>query len=316
MQIAGNTLDVELIEFDLKYRKDGGDPRRIFQSMVKLIDATETTGKLFLKGVDPALTFQLGVQETRAGSLITKVFGMVTGKDGKRLPKEQEAVLTKGIAEANKEVMRAQQKLDNSGHADEKDVAEKIAVLQKESATAYSHVSGKSVPIFIEKPVSEKQMRSVMASLATGAFMLDTKDSVGITIGAESFGLNQSLKPYQSEIAVAEITQEVQTTIDAGAGPKLIRVVTPRYETPKGWEIIHDNRVYKTEIMHKEWFERIHDQLDEVGPKDQLMVDAEFELKRMPSGKLSARCRVKEVISVKKFHPEDAETLEDLGASE
>lgn len=316
MLTAENSLDVEFMEFDVEYQKDEGDPRRIFKSMVELIDAVEMTGKVFLKGIDPALTFQLGVRETRSGSLITKVLGMVKGKNGERLPMDREAVLTQGIAEANKEILRAQRKLDRKGHVNEKEVAERIATIQKESAQAYSRVTGRSVPLLIGKPTSEKQMRSVMSSLATGAFMLGTGDRVGITIDSKTYDLNLELKPYEAELVQAETGPEALTMIDAGTGPKLIRVLTPRYGTTKGWEIIHEDNVYKTEVLHEEWFDRIHDQLDEVGPKDQLLVEAEFEMRRTPSGRTSAVCKIKRVISVKKFHSEAAELLDGMGGTE
>lgn len=313
MQTAEQTLDVGFMEFDLKYRKDEGDPRRIFRSMVELIDSVELTGKVFLKGIDSNLTFHLGVHETRKGSLVTKVFGMVKRKNGERLPKEQEAVLTKGIAEANKAILRAQGKVDKKGHINEKEVAEKIAALQKESAQTYSRATGRSVPLLVSKPASEKQMRSVMSSLATGVFMLEAGDQVGIVIDAEPFALNPDLRPYDAELVPLEMGLESMTMTEVGAGPKLVRVLTPRYGTPKGWEIIHEGQAYKTEILHAEWFDRIHEQLDEVGPKDQLLVEAEFEIKKTRGGRTSAICKINRIVSVKKYHPEVGEKLEGMG---
>ncbi len=215
--------------FDLKYRPGEGDPRRIFRTMVELINAVEMTGMSFLKGIDPGLTFRLGIQETTSGSLITKAFGMIIGKDGQRLSKDREDVLSQGVASATKAVLKAQGKVDRKGHVDAKEVAERIAEIQQDSAQTYSRVIGDKVPLLISKPVSEKQMRSVMASLATGAFLLDPNDQVGITVDTEAYELNPELKPYDAEVVMVESNPAALAMVEAGDGPKMVRVLTPRY---------------------------------------------------------------------------------------
>jgi len=312
MPAMASSINFENLVFDLKYLPGQGDPRRIFQTMVELIDAVELTGTAFLKGIDPSLTFRIGIQETHSGSLVTKAFGMVMGKDGQRLPKNREAILGQGVASATKEVLKSQGKVDPKGHVNAKEVTERIAELQQESAQAYSRVNGDKVPLLIGKPISEKQMRSVMASLATGAFLLDQGDKVGITVNAETFELNPALKPYDAEIVAVESDQSALAMVDTGVGPKLVRVLTPRYGKSKGWEVIHQDQMYKAEILDKEWFDRIHEQFEEVGPKDQLLVDVEFEMHQTPSGKNSASCKIYKVIRLKKYHPESRPTIEGM----
>ncbi|MBI3132444.1 MAG: hypothetical protein HYZ13_14100 [Acidobacteria bacterium] len=302
MQAIAQVLNHEFIEFDLKYKKDGDDPKRIFRSMVSLLEAVETTGKLFLKGVDPDLTFKLGVEETKAGSLITRIFGKITKKNGEELPKETEEALAKGIAEAGKAVLRSQQKVDKQGRVNEKELAEHLGALQKDVAQDYAKRTGQDVPILIKKPISEKHVQSIMGSLATGAFALEAGDQMKITVAEEPFDLNPELRP-STEVATVQMVATQEVHIEKGDGPKLIRVTTPRYGSPKGWEIIHNDKPYKAEILHSAWFERIKEQLEEVGPKDQLLVEAEFEMRTTPGGRSSGVCKVHRVISTKKYHP-------------
>ena len=312
MPIATQPADVEFMQFAIEYDPYRGDPRRIFKAMVELIDAVEMTGKVFLKGIDPTLTFQLGVQETSSGSLLTKVIGMVKNKEGERLPMERESVLNQGIADASKTVLRAQRDVDQHGHVDEKAVAESICTIQSESAQAFSRTCGRTVPLLVAKPVSEKQVRGLMSSLATGAFILGPDDRAGFEVAGETIDLNRELKPYGVEAVAIDTGPDALSVTDAGAGPRLIRVLTPRYGTPKGWEVIHQDQTYKAEILHTEWYDRIHEQFEEVGPKDQLLVDAEFEMRRTPTGRSSAVCRINKVISVKKFSPESPEFLNGM----
>jgi len=312
MQARVTAMDFDCMIFDLKYKPGEGDPRRIFRTMVELINAVEITGMAFLKGIDPGLSFRIGIQETASGSLVTKAFGMVLGKDGKRLPKDREDMLSQGVAAATKAVLKAQGRVDQKGHVNAKEVVERIAEIQQESAQDYSRLIGDKVPLLINKPVSEKQMRSIMASLATGVFMLEQDDKVAITVDTEAFDLNPDLKPYDTEVVTVEADAAAMAMVEEGFGPKLVRVLTPRYGKTKGWEVIHQDQTYKTEILDKEWFERIHEQYEEVGPKDQLLVEADFEMHQTPSGRHSASCQIHKVVSMKKYNPEGKATLEGM----
>lgn len=312
MAATVTTMDFECLVFDLKYIPGQGDPRRIFRTMVELINAVELTGMAFLKGIDPSLSFRIGIHETNAGSLITKALGMVLGKDGECLPKDRQAVLGKGVAAATKEMLKGQRSVDRKGHVNLKEVTERIGEIQKESAQAYSRVKGDKVPLIMHKPMSEKMVRSVMASLATGAFMLDPNDTVGITVDAEPFVLNRELKTYDAEFTPCEPIPHALAMVDSTTDPRLVRVLTPRYGKRNGWEVVHQDITYKAEILDEGWFERIHEQFEEVGPKDQLLVDADFEMHQTPTGRNSARCLIRKVISMKKYRPDVDQALGNM----
>jgi len=185
-----------------------------------------------------------------------------------------------------------------------------LADLQRETAQAYTRAIGDSVPVLIAKPISERQMQAIFAELATGAFFLEPKDSLGVTINDETFGLNPALKPYDINTLMTVADADPMAVIESGTGPKVIRVLTPRYGKKKGWEIVHQDRIYRTEVNDNNWYERIHEQFEEVGPKDQLLVEAEFEMHKTPTGRDSGTCRILRVISKKKYDPDVVPNLE------